>query len=146
MNPVQPQRGPRPGDMTGLKKQALEAEHAAEAAEATGRISMTTKAEDERKAHEVIDYTGADAPLPEPERHEDTAEPLVTFRASQQIERMVFGREVREEHGKDEDGNDVTVLVPGNLRFFDFEEGRQYRVPRPLYEHLEERGYVAARY
>ena len=133
---------PRPGDVTGLRKQQLEQQHAAEVAEVAERISMNAKVEDKRKQNEVIDYSGADEPLPEPEPVEANDEPYVIFRCSGDIERMVFGREVRVEHGKDEDGNDVTVLVPGNLRFFDFKEGHQYRVPRDLYEHLDARGYV----
>lgn len=136
--------GPRPGDATGLLKQKLEAAHAMEVAEAQEHISTTTRIDDQRKRNEVIDYSGADEPLPEVQADEpEEPTPFVVFRASQAIDRMVFGRKIQIEKFTDDNGVEHQVPVPAGLNFFDFEEGRQYRVPRPLYEHLLERGYVA---
>lgn len=136
--------GPRPGDATGLKKQQLEKEHALEMADVQERMSTTTRVEDQRKQREIIDYSGADEPLPELQLDEaEELTPFVVFRASQAIEKMVFGREIRIEKVTDEQGTEHEIPVPAGLNFFDFEEGRQCKVPRPLFEHLLERGYVA---
>lgn len=134
---------PRPGDVTGLRRQQQAVEHEVELAERADQISMTQQADAHRKQHEIVDYSGAETPLPEPELDEaELAEPYKIFRASCDIEDMVYGREVRVERGLGQDGEEHEFLVPGALRTFSFEEGRQYRVPRALYEHLDARGYV----
>ena len=46
----------------------------------------------------------------------------------------------------DDDGNPTWEIKRpaelGGLRFYNFEEGRKYRLPRPLADHLDEHGYV----
>jgi hypothetical protein len=143
-------RGERPqthaGDKTGLRAQALEAETAHRDAEAAREKSAAKADQEHRKRHEVIDYTGDagyDKPLPEADRDEvDIADPYRTVRMKYEIEDMVFGREVKTEGYTDDDGKTHEVQVPGRIRTWSFSEGRQYRLPRAMADHLDERGFV----
>lgn len=115
----------RHGDFTGKVKADNTAEHARELEERAATMSMAT-ASIEAAKDEVIDLT---APKPEPEAEsvgdvEVSAviveDDLVTFRVNTTLEQ-------------------VTIGVGNHL---DFVEGQQYRAPRWVYKHLDEKGVV----
>jgi|SRR5581483_8174320 len=135
-------KAPQPGDMTAVRKAALEEQHAEEQAARAAELSMLAETDTWEKQNTVVDYTGADTPLPEVKPVEDDANPVREIIIKYPIEQMAFGREVIKEAELDGNGNVLVPAVLGNIRYFDFEEGRRYRVPRPLADHLDERGYV----
>jgi hypothetical protein len=144
-------RGPRgerpktqPGDGTGMLAQALEAERDTKEADDRARKTAEKAAEADRIKHEVIDYTGDyDTPLPEVQRDQvDYTDPYRTVRMKYEIEDMVFGREVKTEAYTDDSGHEREVQVPGRIRTWSFQEGRQYRLPRAMADHLDDRGFV----
>ena len=133
----------RPGDATALKKEQLEAERDARLAEE----ALANQTEAERAAFEaannVIDYSGSDTPLPEiVESEVERNEPYRTILIKHPIDQMTFGREIIKRTARDEKGNEFEIEEPGNIRYFSFTEGRRYRVPRALADHLDERGFV----
>lgn len=93
-------------------------------------------------------WEGTDTPLPEPRQSAvqsavDVQKRKVVIRVNSKIEDMVFGREVLDEGVTDWDhpeNNRQPRL--GNLRFYNFEEGRRYKVPVDLALHLEEKKYL----
>jgi hypothetical protein len=115
----------RHGDFTGKVKADNTAEHARELEERAATMSMAT-ASIEAAKDEVIDLT---APKPEPEAESvgdvevsavTVEDDLVTFRVNSSLEQ-------------------VTIGVGNHL---DFVEGQQYRAPRWVYKHLDEKGIV----
>jgi hypothetical protein len=136
-----------PRDLTGVRKQQLEMQHAADLATREAEIATATVAAYKQRADEVVDYSqgGASAPGTAPgEVVEEVPEeieveaPVVRIRVNAPIEDMVFGRAV----GHPGDPENGLAPVPGNLQFYNFEEGVQYDVPRALAEHLERIGYL----
>lgn len=124
-------------DFTGLKAERLNEEKKVERAAAN--IAMVN-AITEVTGPEFVDYTGADIPLPEIEVHEvEINNPYRTIRVNSKIENMTFGRAV-ERPGDPDNG---IPAVMGGLPMYNFDEGKSYRVPREMAEHLESKGYLA---
>lgn len=123
------------GDVTGnqllAQKEAAAEQRAREAAEQDALIEAEQT--QRRNTTVVIDYTGADTVLedPEPEPGEELS-PTVTFIAKAGAEEMTYGIELN---------RDGTVRH-GRPRIFNFKEGQRYEVPRDLYEHMDSRGLV----
>lgn len=110
-----------PRDYTGSLKQKLEAEHAEAVRAREHEIGMTRTAAAAIAADEVVDAVrGPIAELDEAGEVVYVEPPARTIRVNSSIEQMTFG--------------------VGNI--YDFEEGRQYRVPAHVADHLEELGYV----
>lgn len=143
-------RAPARGDVTALQQQQLDEQRDQERAEATAAAAAARQVEEYTRKNEVIDYSGADQPLPEPERRDDSDEPYREIIAKYDIPQMTFGREIVEEVLRDErnrpvlddDGSPVKIKVPGRIRELNFREGRRYRVPKALADHMDERGLV----
>lgn len=136
----------RPGDLTGVRNQQLTAEkQAADAAKAEAATDAQV-ADRAEKVESVVDYTdnGRRAAAPVTEVTEEPVEVrnrTERIRVNYPIESMTFGKEVLDPGGVDEKG-DYHAPVLGNLRTFDFEEGRAYDVDPELAAHLRSLGYV----
>jgi len=127
----------RPADFTGIQSERLNEEKKVE--RAASKIAMVN-AVDEVSGPQFVDYTGADIPLPEVEVHEvEVNNPYRTIRVNTKIEQMTFGRRVM-------DPGDPQHGIPpimGDLPMYNFDEGKSYRVPKDMAEHLEAKGYLA---
>lgn len=120
-----PRSQTRHGDFTGKVKEQGTAAHAKEIEERASQMSMAT-ASIEADKEEVIDLT-APKPAPEAESVGDVEvspitveDDLVNFRVNTTMEQVTIGA--------------------GN--HYDFVEGQQYRAPRWVYKHLDEKGVV----
>lgn len=120
-----PRSQTRHGDFTGKVKETNTAEHAKEIEERAAEMAMATASIEQAK-DEVIDLT---APKPEPEAENvgdveispiTVEDDLVNFRVNTTLEQVTIGA--------------------GN--HYDFVEGQQYRAPRSIYKHLDEKGVV----
>lgn len=107
----------RPGDITGRKAEMLAAQHQDELKARAAEISLMNEADEAAKL-EVVSL------IPERRDVEQGAVrvevPFKTIRVNTTLENMTYG------HGVD----------------YTFEEGRTYKVPREVADHLEEKGYV----
>lgn len=115
----------RVGDLTGRKKADLAEKHAAEQEAAAKSLALAT-AEAAAEAKETVDL--------EPRKDEpevrtvdeievtdvDVKEEIVTFRVNETLDMVTIG------HGN----------------HYDFEQGREYKAPKHIYDHLEEKGLV----
>jgi hypothetical protein len=133
---------PQAGDMTALRSQQLEDDRDAERAEAARRATQQAEVEDYEARNVVIDYTGADTPLPVAVEATDNQDPYREIIIKYGIDQMAFGREIIQNAEYDGHGNITIPPRLGGIRYFTFKEGRKYRVPRALADHLDERGYV----
>jgi hypothetical protein len=134
---------PQPGDMTALQKAALEEKADAAKDEAARLQAAKVEVEDYEAKHTVIDYSGADIPLPEVTEDEAELEnPVREVIMKYAIDQMAFGREVISEPVLDDNGNVVVPARLGGIRYFTFKEGRRYRLPKALADHLDERGFL----
>ena len=135
----------RPGDLTGVQGQKLAAERdeAQEAALAEAAAARTEKRAEALTT--VVDYTQGgikDDAVQVVDVPEEPAPLFETIRVNYPIEEMTFGREVISPAEYDDHGNVVKPAVLGGLNRYDFEEGKQYRVPHELAAHLRGLGYV----
>ena len=120
-----PRSQTRHGDFTGKVKEANTAEHAKEIEERASEMAMATASISQAK-DEVIDLTEP-KPAPVAESVGDVEvspitveDDLVNFRVNTTMEQVTIGA--------------------GN--YYDFVEGQQYRAPRWVYKHLDEKGVV----
>lgn len=120
-----PRSQTRHGDMTGRIKADNTAEHAAELEERAATMTMATAAIAAAK-DEVIDLTEP-RPAPEAENVGDVElsevtveDDVVSFRVNTTLEQVTIGV-----------GNHMDLV-----------EGQQYRAPRWIYKHLDEKGVV----
>lgn len=147
VNPNTPQRTSRkrPADFTGMQKQQLEADHAAELKLRQQELGLAMEAQAAENANRVVDYTGHVEP-----RVEDidmnpvqVLDPIVRIRVNYPIEDMTFGRDVFLPGDKDHPlGENAEEPYIGSLRFYSFEEGVEYKVKRELAEHLDAKHYL----
>lgn len=131
-----------PADFTGKTKERLQAQHELEVAEASKQMALAT----EQRAveeNQIVDYTGADKPIDEVEVSHDLEinEPEVVIRVNTDLQQMTFGKSIVKDAYEDENGV-YHPTVYGPLRFFDFEAGRKYKVPRDLAIHLIQKEYA----
>lgn len=114
-----------PQDVTGARAAKLATENADKQAQAAQRMAMMTAANKQAKA-ETVDLTGhaqagqTDVDQVELRSGVEVAEAARTIRVNADITQMTFGRGT----------------------YYDFEEGRTYRVPADLADHLDALGYV----
>lgn len=120
-----PRSQTRHGDMTGRIKADNTAEHAAELEERAATMTMATAAIAAAK-DEVIDLTEP-RPAPEAENVGDVElsevtveDDVVNFRVNTTLEQVTIGV-----------GNHMDLV-----------EGQQYKAPRWIYKHLDEKGVV----
>jgi len=141
---------PQHGDQTAVQAQALEAKKLEDAAKKAAEVEELADVQEHERKNVLIDYY-ADADKPLEEVVEDEVQSTLPFREvtmKYSIENMVFGRKIiREpEYILDDDGNPTWEIKRpaelGGLRFYNFEEGRKYRLPRPVADHLDEHGYL----
>lgn len=138
----------RPGDLTGVNTQRLEAERdeaAQEEADARAQAEHDDRVE---KLTTVVDVSETpngrrETPHAEVVQEEVEATPkTMLIRVNYPIEQMTFGREVVQEAEYDEQGVCTKAAILGGMLTYDFEEGQQYRVPWALGMHLKSLGYV----
>lgn len=138
------------GDQTAVQAQALEAKKEEAAKVAAAKAEALAEVDSFKKKNVVIDYF-ADADKPVDDVVEDEVASTLPFREvtmKYTIDQMTYGMQIVSPavYEKDEEGNDTRVLAEpaqvGGPRYYSFEEGRKYRLPRELADHLDERGYV----
>lgn len=111
----------RPQDFTGREAARLAKERDEAQAARVEEIAMATAAEEEA-AQETVDLTVPPPPPPAPEGSGEieVKRPHRVIRVNSDIEDMTFGH--------------------GNT--YSFEQGRSYKVPADLADHLEAKGFV----
>lgn len=142
----------RPGDLTGVRGQALAAEAAANKEEATRQVQEARAIEREVKLMTDVDYTTKVKPIQKVPVATDGDEvvieeievevPTRRIRVNYPIEDMTFGREVISAGEMDATGAYVKPPVLGGLRNYSFEEGRWYVVDQDLADRLAFLGYI----
>jgi hypothetical protein len=133
--------GKRPADYTGRLTEKLNDEQKAEKQEAAARVAMVTAAAVGAK-DEVIDLTHSDVPMPEvlPQQVEVNT-PFRMIRVNTAIDQMTYGRQVIDPG--DYEANPPRPAIMGPMKYYSFEEGQLYRVPKDVAEHLEGLGYIS---
>lgn len=115
----------RAGDFTGKQKADLAAKHADEQAARAQSIALATAAarveeqepvDLEPRKDQVVEQDGE----VEVTKDVDVNEEIVKFRVNETLEQVTIGAG----------------------RNYDFEEGREYRAPKYIYDHLEEKGLI----
>lgn len=112
---------PRANDFTGRQRTALMKEHATEVAARKDEISMQSAVEAERVANEVIDVS-VDTPMILDEVQDlgvGMSDNTVVMRVNEDIDQMTLAKQA-----------------------YDFKVGVKYRVPKDLYDYLDDLGYV----
>lgn len=158
-----------PGDFTGIQKERLAKQHAEEQQKRAGEMAMVTAAQDQKKSREVVDYTKPKpAPAPDPgpvdyvegnqdeeggesdpvidaivaSARESGDEPEPTAPASPNAAQPVAPVRVEKTATLIRARYDLPQVTIGHGNTYDFEEGRQYRVPPNVANHLAERELV----
>jgi hypothetical protein len=127
----------RPADFTGIQTERLNEQKKVERAAA--KIAMVN-ATDEVTGPDFVDYSGADIPLPEIEvREVEVNNPYRAIRVNTKIENMTFGRKITDPGDPD---NGIPPVM-GDLPMYNFDEGKSYRVPKAMAEHLGSKGYLS---
>lgn len=114
------------------RRESLDASDRAAEAEAQALQSGVTK----------LDLDEGFAPLPESGDNGDPKSPEVIVRFRREVEEMSFGRTVVAQPVYDGEGNLKKGAVLGGIRYYSFDEGRRYEIPREMAEHLHIRGIV----
>lgn len=141
----QPQK--RGGDVTGRNSERLAAEKAAELEARQQEISLIN-AKARAVDDEVVDLTSEDV-INEPpvvqEADQDKYQPVAAKPQDVgpgaeeiQVQEVEVAEPVRE-FRVNEDLENVTIGQGNNYNFY---EGKKYRAPKHVYDHLDEKGYV----
>lgn len=120
----------RPGDLTGVRGQALAEQAQKEKAEAATQVETSLQEQRRKKLSTEIDYR----------THTDKEGERV--RVNFPVEQMTFGRQVIQKPEFDDNGTMVKAPVLGSLNQYDFEEGVWYHVDTDLANHLARLGYI----
>jgi hypothetical protein len=143
-------QGKRPGDLTGVRGQALSAA-AAQAKAAQGReTAAVLEAERQIRINTDIDYSTPRQIVPqvvqvdgEMAMEEIEIVPVTRrIRVNYPIDDMTFGREIIQHAKYAPDGKLLEAPIVGNLRTYKFELGVWYTVDDDLAEHLTNLGYI----
>lgn len=119
-----PRQTANPRDLTGLQAERLATQQAREVKEAQSRMSVVTPVEFDSEVYDTPEPIFADQSEVEPSEDGTTV-----------VEVKVPRRKMR----VNADLEDVTIGAGNTVSFF---VGHLYDVPAPLYDHLEEKGYV----
>jgi len=117
-----PRAAVRPGDVTGREKARLEKEAAVELEARRGEITLMAEAQRAENL-DVVDLTNG---------------PIVAPEVIEVVEVVDVKRADRELRVN----TDLEQVTFGAGNHYDFQEGRRYKVPADLYDHLDEKGYV----
>ena len=131
------------GDTTALQQAELDKQRDAKAEHDAAVKAAADKQENWAKRNTVVDYSQADQPIEIVPEEEDDDSPTRDIVVKYTIEKMTYGTNVTWESVTDQDGKVHEVPSVGQPRYFDFQEGRKYRVPTAMAKHMEERGLVA---
>jgi hypothetical protein len=142
----------RPGDLTGVRGQALASEAAQNKAESARQVADALELERQDKLTTEVDYSRPTRSVVQNEVANDDGSVVVEeivvesptrrIRVNYPIQEMTFGREVISPGETNEDGLMVRPPVLGSLRTFSFEEGRYYVVDADVADHLAFLGYI----
>jgi hypothetical protein len=150
------QQRKRPQDYTGQEKLKGERDKAEQIEEAAERMAMADGPITVLRNTEPVDYTD-EAHLASVPVDELATDPQVEVKPRRykvrvvcDIEQMTFRREVLDPgdfdyRGRLNPGVDMAVAkmpLLGGLRYYDFEEGKEYIVDEPLYQHLRALGFI----
>jgi hypothetical protein len=141
----QTRRAPRKraADYTGKLTEKLQEDRKAEIVEASQRIAMVN-AELKEEKNSVVDYTGEPEVREVEVREVEVATPYRMIRVNADINQMTFGRSVIDPGDYDNpDFSQRRPAVMGPMKYYDFEEGRLYRVTKDIAEHLQNIGYIS---
>jgi hypothetical protein len=131
----------RAADHTGRLNERLQSEHATELKEAASRVALATAVAEEEK-NIVVDYTDSTEPIPEVEiKAVQVSSPYRMIRVNQNIDQMTYGREVLDPG--DYQSNPPRAAIMGPMKYYTFEEGVVYRVPKDVADHLNDLGYLS---
>lgn len=131
----------RPADFTGKQTERLQEAKKAELIEASQRIAMVN-AEMAQAKDEPVDYTNSSEPMPHVElRTVEVSSPFRMIRVNTKIDQMTYGREVLDPG--DYSASPPRPAIMGPMKFYTFEEGQLYRVPKEVADRLDELGYIA---
>jgi hypothetical protein len=131
----------RAADFTGRQTEKLEQQKLSERIEASQRIAMVN-AELADAKNDIVDYTNSDEPLPQVEvRTAEVNTPFRMIRVNCNLPQMTYGREVLDPG--DYQSNPPRPAIMGPMKFYNFEEGQLYRVPKEVADHLNNKGYIA---
>jgi hypothetical protein len=144
--PTRPRRGTtkHPMDYTGREDERLKAVHADEVEQAAEQMAMATGVTVVRpKRGKVHDYSAEARPKPQPFNQPVPEETNQKYqvRILADIDQMTFGREIVEPPDFTDPMNPRPGIV-GPLLVFNFKEGEEYIVDKPVYERLVQLGYV----
>jgi hypothetical protein len=141
----------RPGDLTGVRGQALAQEAALNKQEAANQVADAREAERQYKMATEVDYSKPTHSVVHNEVEVDgevvieeveVVSPTRRIRVNYPVQDMTFGREVHSAGQFDANGNMIKAPVLGSLRTFSFEEGRYYIVDADVADHLAFLGYI----
>jgi hypothetical protein len=127
----------RPADFTGKLMQQQQVEQSEQLKLREKELGLANAVASQELLEE-IDYTGRQTPDQLDTRPVEVLDPDVSIRVNYPIEDMTFGREIISP-GDPENGIPPVI---GNLKSYSFEEGRPYKVPRAVAEHLDAKGYL----
>lgn len=134
-----PQKKRPPTDHTGAKREQLEREHADEIKRRSAEMGMAARVQAEA-SNEVVDLT-QQQPLEELFAEGETTTDVVEqpWETVGEVPEPRTGPDGTMVLRVNCDLEDVTIGAGNNYTFM---EGQAYRVPRHVYDHLEEKGYV----
>lgn len=133
----------RAADYTGKLTERLQEEKKAEVLEAAQRVALVN-AEAREEKNILVDYTDDVTPHEVEVREAEVSTPYRIIRVNADIDKMTFGRIVLDPG--DYDNPDLSLRRPavmGPMRYYDFEEGRPYKVTKDVADHLNNIGYIA---
>lgn len=131
----------RAADFTGRLNEKLTADKQVEKQEAATRVAMATAVAEEEH-NTIVDYTHSGEPIPEVVvRSVEVNSPFRIIRVNQNIDQMTYGREVLDPG--DYNANPPRPAINGPMKYYTFEEGQPYRVPKEIADHLNSLGYIS---
>jgi hypothetical protein len=150
------QQRKRPQDYTGQEKLKGERGRAEQIEEAAERMAMADGPITVLRNSDPVDYTdearrNAAPPVPLQDDPQVEVKPRrYKVRVVCDIEQMTFRREILDPgdfdyRGRLNEGVDPALArmpLLGGLNYYDFEEGKEYIVDEPLYQHLRLLGFI----
>lgn len=130
-----------------MLKEQLEAENAEQQAERASELSMQAAAKQEEIDNTIIDLSGI-KPIEEVKKVVEDDSPTREVRMKHTADQMTYGRKVtwtKEIDTRPDSptyGKELDVANLGGPNYLTLEEGRLYRLPRHLADHLDERGFI----
>lgn len=134
---TQQRQKPKAGDATGRQKAALEAEQAEALAKRQEEMTMVNQQVIVETQNAVFDPKSGEKVA---ESDEDAGAPAVESKDGEVVDLGV--ETVESDEVVIRVNETLTNVTIGAGTFFNFDEGKKYKVPRHVARHLEEKGYL----